>query len=257
VAVLGFKDRAMGYLGAARHPWCSFLFLLPLIVVYEGGVFWLAADAPDEIRNGADVWLRKALESYGVRPVLAAPGLVLGLLLMWSFLRWADKPPRAIIVVLGMALESLLLGAILQSISLNFPEILQRTGLDFPLAIDLNLTQDRLAKIVTFVGAGIYEETLFRFLLFGIGGLILRLAFVPGLFAIPLAAILSSLLFALAHHIPPGGEPFDPTQAKDRYIFLLRTAQGLFFCLIYWLRGFGIAVGAHAAYDIIVGVKWT
>lgn len=247
----------MGYLAATRHPWCSFLFLLPLIVIYEGGVFWLAGSVPQEIRNGADIWLRKALESYGVRPVLSAPGLILGLLILWSFIRWADRPQRAIVIVLGMALESIILGVILQSISLNFPEILKRTGLDIPLAIDLNLTQDRLAKIVTFVGAGIYEEVLFRFLLFGIGSLILRVAFVPALFALPLAAVLSSLLFALAHHIPPHGEPFDPTEARDRYVFLLRTAQGMFFCFIYWLRGFGIAVGAHAAYDIIVGVKWT
>jgi membrane protease YdiL (CAAX protease family) len=247
----------MGYLAATRHPWCSFLFLLPLIVLDEGGVFWLAGSAPQEIRNGADVWLRQALESYGIRPVLAAPGLILGLLILWSFIRWADRPLRPIVVVLGMALESILLGVILQSISLNFPEILRGAGLGAPLAIDLNLTQDRMAKIVTFVGAGIYEEVLFRFLLFGIGSLILRVAFVPSLFALPMAAVLSSLLFALAHHIPPNGEPFDPTEAHDRYIFLLRTAQGLFFCFIYWLRGFGVAVGAHAAYDIIVGVKWT
>ena len=30
-----------GYLSATRHPWASFLFLLPLLIAYEVGVFAL------------------------------------------------------------------------------------------------------------------------------------------------------------------------------------------------------------------------
>lgn len=241
----------MSYLAATRHPWCCLLFLLPLIVLYEGGVFWLSGTEGEVMRNGADVWLRRALESYGVRAVLAAPGLILGLLLFWSFWRWDSRPERPIGTVIGMAIESILLGAILQSISLNFPEILRNSGLHPEvMSIEFNLSQDRIAKIITFVGAGIYEEVLFRLILFGMLGFVLRIAFVPALFALPLAAIISSLLFAAAHQIP-----FDP-EKFDRYLFMLHATHGLIFTLIYWLRGFGIAVGTHAAYDIIVGVRW-
>ena len=36
--------------------------------------------------------------------------------------------------------------------------------------------------------------------------------------------------------------------------FLFRTCAGLYFTWIYNLRGFGIAVGAHASYDVLVGL---
>ena len=53
------------YFSATRHPWSSFLFLLPLLAAYEGGVLWLGGDRAEQIRNGADAWLRWALESLG------------------------------------------------------------------------------------------------------------------------------------------------------------------------------------------------
>jgi len=31
------------YISATRHPWPCFLFLLPFLVIYEGGVLWLGA----------------------------------------------------------------------------------------------------------------------------------------------------------------------------------------------------------------------
>jgi membrane protease YdiL (CAAX protease family) len=63
-----------------------------------------------------------------------------------------------------------------------------------------------------------------------------------------LAAAASALIFSSAHHIGPHGENF------DGYVFLFRTLAGLYFAILYQLRGFGIAVGAHACYDVLVGV---
>jgi hypothetical protein len=37
--------------------------------------------------------------------------------------------------------------------------------------------------------------------------------------------------------------------------FVFRTMAGLFFTLLFITRGFGIAVGAHAGYDILVGLS--
>ena len=41
------------------------------------------------------------------------------------------------------------------------------------------------------------------------------------------------------------------------YVFLFRMLAGIYFALLFRLRGFGIAVGTHAFYDIIVGVTLT
>ena len=53
---------------------------------------------------------------------------------------------------------------------------------------------------------------------------------------------------AAAHHAGPYGEPM----RADYFVF--RTVAGLYFTLLFVARGFGIAVGAHAGYDVLVGV---
>ena len=40
----------------------------------------------------------------------------------------------------------------------------------------------------------------------------------------------------------------------DGFNFLFRVLAGLYFTAIYQFRGFGIAVGAHACYDVLVGI---
>ena len=40
----------------------------------------------------------------------------------------------------------------------------------------------------------------------------------------------------------------------DSYVFLFRTMAGIYFAAVYHLRGFGIAAGAHACYDVLVGL---
>ena len=59
-----------------------------------------------------------------------------------------------------------------------------------------------------------------------------------------LAVIASSLLFAAAHHVGPYGEPWAV------YPFVFRCVAGVFLVLFVY-RGFGIAAGSHAAYDIL------
>src|SRR5205085_8898747 len=104
-------------------------------------------------------------------------------------------------------------------------------------------------QIVSYLGAGIYEETLFRLLLFA--GLVQLFAWSEtktSPLAVALAAFGSALLFAGAHHVGPHGDPF------NIYVLAFRTFAGLYFACLYQARGFGIAVGAHAGYDVLVGL---
>ena len=61
----------------------------------------------------------------------------------------------------------------------------------------------------------------------------------------------ASFFFALAHYqtLIPAGEVLDANS------FQFRLAAGLFFGLLFWHRGFGIAVGTHAIYDLMVGLQ--
>ena len=77
---------------------------------------------------------------------------------------------------------------------------------------------------------------------------ILRLALMPKYVAVAIAAAASALLFAAAHHIGPYGEKM------NTYVFLFRTMAGLYFATLYQFRGFAVAAGTHACYDVLVGL---
>ena len=70
----------------------------------------------------------------------------------------------------------------------------------------------------------------------------------PRIAVVVVATIAASLAFAAAHHIGPYGETF------DRHAFVFRSLAGFYFTILYRLRGFGIAVGAHACYNVMVSV---
>src|SRR5260370_345177 len=116
------------------------------------------------------------------------------------------------------------------------------------LGSKLNISNKALGRVITFVGAGIYEEVLFRLLLFSALRFVFRIIAIPTLLAALLTMLTSAVLFSAAHHIGPYGEAF------DRYTFLFRMLAGLYFALLYQLRGFGVAVGTHACYDQLVSV---
>jgi hypothetical protein len=232
------------YLASTRHPWAGFLFLLPLLLAYEGGVLWLGGDQAARLRNGADAWLRWALEVFGAGHALVAPAVVLAVMLVWSWWRWADRPDDPVTAWFGMAFESALFAVVLWQFSRNFGPIIDGLG----IKLQITVRTAPLGQVLTFIGAGIYEEVLFRLGLFGGLVILLRAVRIPWVVAWLLAAGVAAAAFAAAHHVGPYGEPM----RADYFVF--RTAAGLYFTLLFVARGFGVAVGAHAGYDVLVGV---
>jgi hypothetical protein len=109
-----------------------------------------------------------------------------------------------------------------------------------------------LTNVVTGVGAGIYEELVFRLILICV--LMVLFQDVIGLShqnAIALSVLVSAALFSAHHHIIwidgqlARSAPFNWTE------FGFRTIAGVYFALLFAIRGFGITAGAHAFYDII------
>lgn len=103
------------------------------------------------------------------------------------------------------------------------------------------------ADLALGVGAGVYEELVFRLVFISIfvlvGADLLRLD--RGGVAVG-AVILSALLFAAHHHQPLGVEPF----TWGRFVF--RSLAGTYLAVIFWYRGYGPAAGCHAAYNVII-----
>ena len=50
------------YARESRRPLASLAFVIPLLLLYEGGIIILG---PQAVRNGADVWLRQFLDTLG------------------------------------------------------------------------------------------------------------------------------------------------------------------------------------------------
>ncbi len=234
------------YLRATRHPWPCLLFLLPLLLAYEAGVLWLGGRQPEALRNGADTWMRWGLGAFGLNELYWPPVLVVVVFAGWSVARRRDRPKHPVVVGNGMAAESALFALGLWGISRGLGPLLDHLGI--PLAVGDQVRPEMVRDVITFVGAGIYEELLFRLLLFSAIVWALKLAEIPVGMGLVLATAGSAVLFAAAHHVGPHGEPY------DGYVFLFRTLAGLYFTLLFQLRGFGVAVGAHALYDVLVGV---
>lgn len=234
------------YWHEARHPLVSLVFLIPLLAIYEFGVFVHAAATPGTIRNGADHWMRGLLHAWGFGHGQLLPALVIGGLLIWHV---AGKYPWRLSAdtLLGMLAESVLFAFVLiiagQLQDLAFRQLNLPT-LNLP---ELNLGP-MARRAITFIGAGVYEEFLFRLCLLPAVYLGFRWVGLTGSTGILLAVLSTGLAFSAAHHIGTGGEPF------RLFVFMFRTMAGLFFATLFYLRGFGITVGCHAAYDLMVGV---
>ena len=108
-------------------------------------------------------------------------------------------------------------------------------------------TLGRGQLLVLSLGAGLYEELLFRVLLVG-GMLALGSMLLPGRRGlVGAAAVLgSALLFAAFHYLGALGDEWSLSS------FVFRFLGGLAFSLIYALRGFGIVAWTHALYDVFL-----
>jgi hypothetical protein len=233
------------YFTATLHPWSWLVFVVPLLVVYEGGVLWLGAANPDALRNGADTWLRWGLDHFGLKQLYWPPAILAVCLVGWGWLRRSDRPDDLVGLWVGMTIESAVFAFGLWGISLGLVPLLNRLGIQLSYPGEI---EPAFEQTISYLGAGIYEEVLFRLLLFSGLVWLLGTAEVPRRWALLAAALTSATVFSTAHHLGPYGEPF------NNYIFLFRTIAGLYFTAIYQVRGFGIAVGAHAFYDVLVGI---
>jgi membrane protease YdiL (CAAX protease family) len=112
-----------------------------------------------------------------------------------------------------------------------------------------------VADIVTGIGAGIYEELIFRLILI----CVLMILFQNVLQlsrrnSIILAVLISAALFSAHHHIDFLTGKLNPRDQFNLAKFSFRTIAGVYFAVLFAIRGFGITAGTHAFYDIIATV---
>lgn len=215
--------------GLLVRPLDALLFLLPLILFYE------IASFTRQDRVIAFDLLHGFIELFG-QIGMWAPGLLVIVILL-SMQIASGEPWKISWKRVGMMyLEVLVLAGPLLALSWTIPINAETTS--SPNMVD---------QLATGIGAGIYEELVFRLILISmismIGADLLRLE--QGAVAAA-AVILSSIMFAAHHHQPIGIEPFEIIP------FVFRMVAGVYLAIIFWYRGYGAAAGCHAAYNVLL-----
>jgi membrane protease YdiL (CAAX protease family) len=224
------------YWTRSREPLQILVFVLPLVVIYEIGLLVASRGGWPQPRLLAYRKVEEAFEAMGLATAGSAlPAiLVVVAILAWQILSrrsWKVHWPTTLVMIA-------------ESVALAFPLLFFATLLlstaGTAQAAD-GQAPGVLGRLVMSVGAGLYEEFLFRWITIAtIHALLadgLRLA---DRTATGIAVVISSLLFMIAHG------------SHDATLMLFYLASGVFFSLVYVLREFGVAAGTHVAYDVLV-----
>ena len=231
------------YWSETHTPLYSFIFTMPLFLIYEIGVFTISSSNLPLLRNGADVLMRQLMELFGIYGVYGFSGTFLfGFII--AFLR--QKKTLMTSSIRGEYLLTMLFESIGWAIVLTISMIW------FPNLLMLGKEGILIQQFVLAIGAGIYEEFVFRVII--ITGMIYVLGFVfqwSNLANKVGGVFISAILFSIFHFVGPYGE--DPRID----LFTIRFIAGLILGAIYVFRGFGIAAYTHTIYDLFVLTKFT
>lgn len=238
------------YWQTSRSPRYSVLFALPLLLLYEALAAMLTGADGSGIRNGADVLVKSVFEGvagqYG--PLLFGLVMIGGSIWIISRdQRQAGGKLRPAIFGTMFA-ESLLLASAfglvvgtITSLLLGYiPVLAMQEGI--PMA-----EMSAATRLMVSLGAGLYEELLFRVLL--VSGLVLlgtRVFRWERQRAVAVAVISGAFIFSAFHYIGAYGDTLELQS------FTFRMVAGLFFSGLYVTRGFGITAWTHALYDVFV-----
>ena len=253
------------YLERTSRPLYAIVFLWPFIVFYEVGTFLINTDVLNrsQVRVVAFVWLQEWLGYVGFTGKLAwmAPPLVVILILLglqlasgkqW-YVQLGDLVPMAVecilmatpLIVLSLFINSPVPSSVgdVNRLAATFCQVhLGGLGGHVPL----------LASMITGIGAGIYEELVFRLILICVLMMFFQdLLGVSHKNAIILSVLISAALFSAHHHIVFVEGHLAQSSQFTWTAFTFRTMAGIYFAVLFAVRGFGITAGTHAFYDIM------
>jgi hypothetical protein len=236
--------QARSFRNDPRNLLTSLVLVFPLFLIYQIGVLFTLP-----VLNGADfltVFLFKNLGLSKGTYLAYTFGVATAFAVAVTVLRRRQRfDPRLIVpVLIESAIYALTMGSLIVFV------MTRALGISPQLAGGAGgfvAQQGFATRIVMSLGAGVYEETVFRLgIMTGIVALLGRVVGMRRWLALVVALLVSAALFSAMHHIPPYGDPFRIG------LFLFRLLAGICFGLLYWYRGFAVAVYTHALYDLYV-----
>ena len=229
------------YLQRSQLPLACLVFLLPFVILYEVGTRHFAYDPAQqtEQRIIAFTLMQDFFHLFGATGKYMPPLAVIGILLSVHIARndpWKVKPST----LTGMAIEGAAWGVPLLAIG-----TLTARYMSEYLPLMTSGQGDWRTLFVLSLGAGIYEEMVFRLVALTVLHIVLLdLLKLPRRWGYLSMVLISSLAFAFYHYL--GSEAF----AWRSLVF--RTTAGVYFASLLLTRGFGITAFSHSCYDIYV-----
>jgi hypothetical protein len=223
---------------------------LPIFVVYHLGVVFLPVrNAADPVSGQLSELAKESLPQYV--GITLAIGVAFVLLLLALGQRKSLKPMRFAVIAVEGALYAFIMRATGAYATTSMASLSHATqpAISHALAHGLpDMTGSVAGNWIMALGAGFYEEVLFRAGLFGVGALILK-KFAGGTKAWLLLAgwaVVEAAVFSGWHYIGALGDGFELQS------FVFRAVCGLVLTAIFAFRGFAPAVWTHALYDLWV-----
>jgi len=246
--LLSFTKRG-SYFDISRAPRYSVVFALPLLLAYEALAAALAGPrSASQVRNGADVLLKEAFIAVAGRngPLIFIAAVIgIGI---WFVARDIKRSGQGLrpVVFGAMLAESIALAAIfgivIGTITMKLLGSLHMLAIAGPGGPIASMSWG--TRLMLSLGAGLYEELLFRVLLVSALAAGARTLFGFGTKGAGVfATLVGAFIFSAFHYIGPFGDPFRLTS------FTFRAISGVAFSALYLLRGFGITAWTHSLYD--------
>tara|TARA_B100001250_G_scaffold413954_1_gene449939 strand:+ start:845 stop:1564 length:720 start_codon:yes stop_codon:yes gene_type:complete len=231
------------YYKVTKSPFYGFIFTIPLFLIYEVGIIINSNNNMISMRNGADVLMRQILSFFGLNGIYWLGFIFLISYVITFFIHKKKIKQNEIdnLYLFIMMIESLFWANLIYFFMSNVHLLLMN-----PIGSII------LQRVTLAIGAGIYEEFLFRVLLILLLSQIINFIFKWNFrFSRLIAMIISAGIFSSFHFLGEYGDYFSFN------IFMIRFFAGIFLGILYFTRGFGIVAWSHSIYDLIVLTKIT
>jgi len=224
---------------AAKVPdksdaWTDLGLTLPIFLLYHLGVVFLP------VRNAADP-VTAELSSLAKNSLPAYAGLTVAVGIAFVVVLAATGQKRALE---GKRFALIALEGTLYAILMRFAAAYVVGSLTLAPSVE---TRGVFSGVIMSMGAGFYEEIAFRAGIFGLGALVVKAVFGPGIRRVVLTvawAAVAAVAFSAWHYVGSLGDSFDVQS------FVFRAVCGLVLTAIFVFRGFAPAVWTHALYDV-------
>ena len=224
------------YLNSSKTIHYSLILTLPVLAIYEIGTLFLFRNSFYELRNTGEILLRSLFDTLGLKNPLIVSLILLSVFfgVMIRGYNIEKKPGIRANYIIYMLMESMFWSLVLFFSLQLFTH----------LSLQIITLEEKISNLNLALGAGIFEELIFRMILISAILVIFEHGFKLKLEqGVPLSILISAIVFAAFHLF---------METYSFPVFSQRVFGGVILGGIYYYRGYGISVYAHILYNFLI-----